>query len=134
MAKNTEHAAQLRNNIVLEVRDYIESGTGSPKLYLQTAATATAATLVFNDPVGDPATPTGAVLTFDNTPTIEDTDATGNGSPVTKFEIRRGDGTTVCLTGTVGTDTGTADIALSSTTISATDRVQVTSLTYTAPV
>jgi len=113
------------------VKTQIEAGTGTADLVLQTAATATAANLTLNDPIG--ATPTGATLTFTNTPTIEDTSATGQTAVVTKFAIRNG-ADTVCVTGDVGTSTGTSDIALSSTTINAGDKVQVTSLTYTAPV
>jgi len=125
------HHNDVKKAIADAVLGEIDEDTGAADLVLQTAGTVAVATLVFNDPAAPAASTTG-VLTFDNTPTIEDTNATGNASPVTKFVIRSGTNVEKVY-GSVGTATPTDDIALSSTTIGAGDTVQVTSLTYTAP-
>jgi len=126
------HATATRNGIADYVVDLIDGGTGNGTLEFQTGATEVA-TCTFGSPAFDAAGAAGGnadgVATA-NTIT-DDTNATGNASPIDSFEIKDGDGN-VILSGAVATSG--ADINLTSLTVSAGETVSVTSLTYTAPV
>lgn len=124
------HEATVRNDIAQLVLDAIDVDVGAGNLVMYLAGGVTeVATLVLADPAA-PA-PSGGVITFDTTPAIEDTNATGNASPVAEFAIQANLGGDVIF-GSLGTSG--QDINLSSLTIANGDTVQVTSLTYTAAV
>jgi len=121
------HAAATQNNIADTVLADIDAGTaGALKLY--TAADAEVADLTLADPAG---TVSGAVLTFDCSPALEDSAPTGSASPVTNAKIMTSAAANVllCSVGTSGADINFAG----GVTFSSGDTVQITSLTYTAP-
>jgi hypothetical protein len=127
---NPGHSAAMREDICDAVLALIDGDAAAGKIVLKTATDAVVATLPLAYPAG---TVAAAVLTFDCTPALEDTNATGNASPVTKFEVQDNTGDVV-LTGDVTATSGGGDLELSSTTINAGDTVSISSFTYTAPV
>lgn len=124
------HAAATRNDISDLVLANIDAGAGAGSIVLYISGGSTeVATLTFADPAG---TVSAEVLTFDCTPALEDASPTGNASPVVIAKLFDSDSNEViaCSVGQSG-----ADINFSGgNTFSASDTVQITSLTYTAPV
>lgn len=118
------HGSGVRTAIATAVRDAIDAGAGAGLLVFLTSGDVEVATLTLSDPCGSVA---GAVLTFGAI--TSDTSATGG--TVAKFSVTTSDSTGV-LYGSVSTSG--ADINLTSLAIGAGDTVQMTSLTYTAPV
>lgn len=117
-----------RNAACNAIVDLIDAGTGNGRLELQTAGDVEVATMDMG------ATAYGAASngTASLTATISDSSATGNASPVTKFKIYDEPAAgNLILTGSVGTSG--ADLNLTSTTISATEQVDITQLDVTVP-
>lgn len=121
------HATATRDAIVDTVTGLIDGGAGAGTIEFQTAGSVEVATCTFSAD-SFPASSGGSQLANAIT---DDTNATGNGSAVTKFVIKNGSGVEI-LSGTVATSG--ADINLSSTVIGSGDTVSITSLQYTAPV
>lgn len=120
------HSAALRNDLALAVLAFIDGDAAAGNLILQTDAFAEVATLPLAYPAGSV---TAEVLTFNTTPAISDTNATGG--VTTRFKITDNSGDDA-LAGSVGASGSGADIILSSTTIDPGDTVQITSLVYNA--
>lgn len=122
------HHATIRNTLATAILTAVDQDVGAGALILNTSGDVEVATLALADPAG---TVTGAVFTFDTTPAIEDTSATGG--VVAKFVVTDNSGDEIFY-GSVTATSGGGDIELSSVTIAATDTVQITSLTYTSAV
>ena len=122
------HPTAVRNSIADGVVDQLDLGTtnAAGQLVLRTAASAEVATLPFSNPAFGAAA--SGVATANAI--TDDTNATGGTTDRATLEDR--DETTIinCSVGATGSG---EDIELSSTTITAGDTVQITSLTYTAP-
>jgi hypothetical protein len=115
----------LRNALADAIDDLVNTGAGTANLKFETSGDAEVATINFNNPAfGAAAT---GVITLQGTP-LQDSSATGG--TVAQFSIYNRNGTKV-LEGTVATSG--ADINITSTTIAATEVVQLTSLTITVP-
>ena len=109
--------------------DLLDAGAGAGTIEMTLAnGTTEVATLTMNDPAFG-ASSTG-VATMDNSPTVEDTSATGNASAITIAKFRDSDGTEVfrCAVGTSG-----SDINMTNNVVAATEGVQLTSFTFTVP-
>lgn len=136
----------IRTNMATQIINGIDGGSGAGICVFysgtRAASVATApsgntvlAKLVFNDPCG---TAASGVLTFDTDPVIQDSSA-DNGSPTTATWFRcysTSDGSTINESNAqVDGDIGTSgsDLNLVSTSITATQPVQVTSWTLTMP-
>jgi hypothetical protein len=118
------HPAAVRTVLADAVVDRLDLGAGNGVLVMQTAASATVATLTFTKPAF------GAAASGVATAAAITSDTNAVGGTITKFEAR--DSTNaVCFLGSVGV--GTGDIQLSSVIVSAGQTVSVSSLTYTAP-
>lgn len=126
------HPTTVRNSITNLVVDAIDvSGPGT--IQFQNNVDSEVATLTFANPAFDDAgtaggNPAGVATAF---AIIGDSDAKGGN--VDRFVVFDGAGDSV-FAGTVTTSAvGTGDIFLSSLSVGATDTVELTSLTYTAP-
>lgn len=122
------HPVAVRNDIADLVVDKLDLGTTNPngRLVLNTSGGVEVATLNLANPafgaaVAGVAT-AGAIA--------DDTNATGG--TTTKCILTDRDNATI-IEGSVGATSSGADIELSSNVIGATDTVQISSLTYTAP-
>ena len=120
------HPTATRNSIADHVVDKLDVGStnATGRLFLNTSGDVEVATLNFANPAFGAA---AAGVATANT-IADDTSATGG--TTTKCELVDRD-ETIIVQGSVGTS-GT-DIILSSNIIGATDTVQISSLTYTAP-
>ena len=141
------HTTAARNAIADAVRGLIHTNSASgrrPRLVLSaTAGGSQIATIFFKDGANAAfGAASNGVITMDNSPVPEDSNATGSGSAVAHFQIQHAPASpaagadktvagTEVLRGTVATSG--ADINLSSTTINAGDAVRINSLTWTAP-
>lgn len=120
--------ASLRTTIMTAIRDDIDSGAGPGVLQIGTAGMASVlAEFTLTDPCG---TVSGDVLTFDFDPDISDTSANATGTAAAA-RIRTSDGTDVITGLTVGTSS--ADIILSSVSITSGGTVTIASGTLTHP-
>lgn len=117
------HDSAIRNGIADHVVDQIDVG-GTGNLIFDTAGDVEVATLPFS------ATAFGAAAAGVATANAITSDTNATGGTTTKARLVSGGGTTIvrCSVGTSG-----EDINLSSNVIAASDTVQITSLTYTAP-
>lgn len=131
------HTTACRNAIADAVVDLFDVGTtnatGRVIFYLanMTTEVATLDTGIANPMFGAGGASVAGRADGDFTTDWSDESATGNASPIAGFTIVNRDLTEV-LRGSVGTSG--EDINLSSLTVAATDKVVLTSLTYTAPV
>ena len=91
-------------------------------LEFQTGAQVEVATITFGNPAFDPASV--GVLAMAGEP-LQDTNATGNASAIDAFQIFAS-GAVLKITGTVTGTSGGGDIEMSSTTVAATDTVELT--------
>jgi hypothetical protein len=133
------HASAVRNGIANYVADYVDIG-GAGTLQFQTGNTisngtyiggAEVATLTFSNPAFSAADSAGSgVGLVTAKPITSDTNATGG--TVGHFQVFNGSGDS-CFAGSVTISGGGGDIILSSLLVGATDTVEITSLTYTAP-
>jgi len=123
------HVTAMRNTLADAVVDDLDGGTTDAQgdLVLLTAADAEVATL----PLGNPAAGAAASGTATFNAVTSDTNATGNASPVTKFELRDRDNVAIVF-GSVTATGGGGDIEITNTTIGAGQTVSVSSLSYTA--
>lgn len=124
------HLTALRNTLADAAVDSLDVGTtdAAGDLRFLTAADAEVALL----PLSNPAAGAAASGTATFSAITADSSATGNASPITKFELRDRDNTAKIF-GSVTATSGGGDIELSSTTVSAGQTVSMTSLTYSAP-
>lgn len=117
-----------RNAACNAIVDLIDAGTGNGRLELQTAGNVEVATF----DMGATAYGAAASGTASLTATITDSSATGNASAVTQFKIYDEPAAgNLILTGSVSTSG--ADLNLTSTTIAATEQVDITQLDVTVP-
>lgn len=105
----------------------INTGAGTAELQFMTAGNVEVATCPLANPAFGNSNATGTI-SVSGTP--QDTNATGNASPVTKFRIFDRDATFL-IEGTVSTSG--ADINISNTTINAGETVTLTSFSITVP-
>jgi hypothetical protein len=120
------HPTAIRNGMCDFVVDQLDLNTPPGKLIMQTAASATVATLTFPNPAfGAAAAGTATAGTI-----VADTNAVGG--TIAKAELRQGGGTAIILCSVTATGGG-GDIQLNSVVISAGQQVSLTSLTYSAP-
>lgn len=118
-----------RNAACNAIVDLLDAGAGAATIKMCLAdGTTEVATLTMNDPAfGNAAT---GVATMDNSPTVEDTSATGNAGAITIAIFQDSDNTEVfrCAVGTSG-----SDINMTNNVVAATEGVQLTSFTFTVP-
>lgn len=121
-----------RNAACDAIVDLLDAGNEAAQIVLTLSnGTTEVATLTMNDPAFGSAV--AGVATMDNSPTVEDTSATGNASAATIAifnSMNSGTPTEVfrCAVGTSG-----SDINLTNNVIAATEGVQLTSFTVTVP-
>lgn len=120
------YATTLKTSRMQAVADAIDAGSGPGTLEIATTGFASIlAILTLADPCG---TVSGAVLTFDTTPPVEDSAANATGTAAVA-RIKDSNGNVIVNNLTVGTS-GT-DIVLTSTSITTGQLVQITSATIT---
>lgn len=120
------YATALKTTRMQAVADAIDAGSGPGTLEIATTAFGSVlAILTLADPCG---AVSGAVLTLDTTPAIEDAAANATGTAAVA-RIKDSNGNVIINNLTVGTS-GT-DIVLTSTSITSGQLVQVTSATFT---
>lgn len=120
------YATAVRTSRMQAVADAIDGDVGAGTLEIGTSGMGTVlAVLTLADPCG---TVTNGVLTFDCSPALEDTSANATGTAA-EARIKDNSGDIVVSGLTVGTS-GT-HIVLTSTSIVATEPVQITSFTIT---
>lgn len=125
-------SSTARNNALHAIRDQIDGGSGAGVLRIYDgtrpsfggSATTLLAELTLSDPCAGSAS--GGVLTFSSI--TQDSSANASGT-ATWFRIVQSDGTTVVIDGSVGTSG--SDLNLVTTTITATQPVQISSFTLT---
>lgn len=118
------HSTAARNKAADEVLALLNAGGGGDLMFL-TAADAEVATCALSG------TAFGSASSGTATANAISDDEDATGGTTTKFELRDGNDNMV-ITGSVGLPSSGADIELSSVEIGAGDKVEVTSLTYTA--
>ena len=118
------HGATTRNSIADTVLAEIDIDIGAGYLEMQDSGGIEVATLPLSDPAG---TVAAEKLTFD---TLTD-DSSATGGTLAQFEIKSNGGT-VKLAGAIGLSG--SDINASILTVDPGDSVQVSSLSYTAPI
>lgn len=121
------HVTAVRNTLADAIDTAVNTGAGTATIEFQTAGSVEVATIN----LGNPAFGAAASGTITLNATTDDTNATGNASPVTKFVLKDRDGAEV-LTGSVTATSGGGDIELSAVIIGAGSTVSITSLTYSA--
>ena len=120
------HPTAVRTAIADFVVDQLDVNSPPGKLIMQTAGSATVATLTFANPAfGAAASGTATANAI-----VADTNAVGG--TVAKAELRQGGATPIILCSVTATGGG-GDIQLNSVVISAGQQVSITSLTYSAP-
>lgn len=120
------YATALKTTRMNAVVTAIDAGAGASTLEIGTSGfSSVLAVLPLADPCG---TVSGAVLTFDTTPALEDTAANATGTAA-EARIKDGDGNVIVSGLTVGTSG--ADINLNKVALVADDVVQITSATIT---
>lgn len=120
------YATALKTTRMQAVADAIDAGSGPGTLEIATTSFASVlAVLTLADPCG---TVSGAVLTLDTTPAIEDSAANNTGTAAVA-RIKDSNGNVIVNNLSVGTS-GT-DIVLTSTSITTGQLVQITSATIT---
>jgi len=124
LAYAVTHPTAVRTAIADLVVDRLDAGAGAGVLIIQTAASATVATLTFSDPAF------GAAASGTATASAITSDTNAVGGTASKFETRDSNAVAVFL-GAVGTSG--SDINLSSLAVGAADTVSISSLTYSAP-
>jgi len=120
------HPTATRNLMADLVVDQLDLNTPPAKLIMQSAASATVATLTFSNPAFGAAasgTATAAAIT---------SDTAAVGGTITKAELRQGGATPIILCSVTATGGG-GDIQMNSVIISAGQTVAITALTYSAP-
>jgi hypothetical protein len=120
------HPTATRDGICNYVVDQLDINTPPGKIIMQTAASATVATLTFANPAFGNST--SGVATANAI--VADTNAVGG--TISKAELRQGGATAIVLCSVTATGGG-GDIQLNSVVISAGQQVSLTSLTYAAP-
>jgi len=120
------HPTATRTGIADFVVDQLDVNTPPGKIIMQTAASATVATLTFANPAFGAAA--SGVATANAI--VADTNAVGG--TIAKAELRQGGTTPIVLCSVTATGGG-GDIQLNSVVISAGQQVSLTSLTYAAP-
>lgn len=124
----THPQAATRNSLADLVVDALDLNTPPGKIILQTAASATVATLTFANPAfGAAGTPAGTA-----TANAIVADSSAVGGVMTKGELRQGAGTAIVMFSVSATGGG-GDVQFNSTTVSAGQQVSITALTYAAP-
>ena len=121
------HETEMRTIIAQAVLDQIDNGTGGYLLF-EDGTGASPTEIARIDFAATAGTVTGALLTFTLGGGISDT-SPANAGTIVQASIFESDDTKI-LDCTAGTS---ADITISSATISTTDTVTLTALTYTAP-
>jgi len=120
------YATALKTTRMNAVVSAIDAGAGASTLEIGTSGfSSVLAVLPLADPCG---TVSGAVLTFDTSPALEDTAANATGTAA-EARIKDGDGNVIVSGLTVGTSG--ADINLNKVALVADDVVQITSATIT---
>ena len=117
----------LRDVLANAIDAEINTGTGTAQLKFETAADAEVATIDLQNPAFGASA--SGVITLLGVP-LSDTSATGSGSAVAQASVYDRDATKQFEL-TVGT--AATEIIISSTTINATDQVDLNSLTITVP-
>lgn len=120
------HPAATRSLIADLVVDQLDLNTPPAKLIMQTAASATVATLTFANPAF------GAAASGVATANAIVADSSAVGGTISKAELRQGGSTAIVLCSVTATGGG-GDIQLNSVVISAGQQVSMTSMTYAAP-
>jgi len=120
------HPTAVRTGMADYIVDQLDINTPPGKVIMQTAASATVATLTLANPAFGAA---AAGVATANT-IAADTNAVGG--TIAKAELRQGGGTPIILCSVTATGGG-GDIQLNSVVISAGQQVSLTSLTYAAP-
>ena len=121
------HPAAVRTIIADAVVDSIDVG-GAGTLIFNTSGDVEVVTLAFG------ATAFGAASGPTATANAITEDSNATGGTVAKFAMANGSAAAAGFAGSVTATGGGGDITLTSLTIGASDTVQVSSLTYTAPV
>ena len=120
------HPTATRTGIADYVVDQLDLNTPPAKLIMQTAASATVATLTFANPAF------GAAASGVATANAIVADSSAVGGTISKAELRQGGSTAIVLCSVTATGGG-GDIQLNSVVISAGQQVSMTSMTYAAP-
>ena len=122
------HPVAVRNSIADLVVDKLDLGTtnANGRLVFDTSGDVEVATLNFSNPAF------GAASAGVATASAITEDSSATGGTTTKCKLTDRDNVTI-VQGSVGSTGSGADIELSSNVIGATDTVQISSLTYTAP-
>jgi len=117
----------LQNAMADAIGTYVDAGT-APELVFETSGDVDVATIIL-DTTNAFGSAAAGVITMTGQP-LQDTNATGG--ETVQFSIYQNVGqTNKCLEGTVSTSG--ADINISSTTVGATDTVELTTFTITVP-
>lgn len=114
-----------RNALADQIDTLVNTGTGTAQLLFETSGDAEVATINLQNPAFGAAA--SGVITLQGTP-LEDTDATGG--TVAQASIYDRDGGKVLE---MSVATSGQDIDISSTSVGASDTVELTSLTITVP-
>jgi hypothetical protein len=120
------HSSTVRDAIANTVVDLLDAGAGAGTLEFQTSGNSEVATLTFSDPAfgnASSATATASAITADSSAT---------GGTIAKAVGKDSAGNAV-FTCSVTATGGGGDIELNSVSVSASQRVEVSALTYTAP-
>ncbi len=120
------HPTSVRNAIADTVVDLLDAGAGAGTLEFQTSGNVEVATLTFSDPAF------GAASSAVATASAITADSSATGGTIAKAVGKDSAGNTV-FTCSVTATSGGGDIELNSVSVSASQRVEVSALTYTAP-
>lgn len=121
------HASTVRTALATRIRDLIDGGPAAGRFRIFDSGSTLLADIPLNDPCG---TVSGPTLTFNITPSVEDSAADATGTAAT-FTITDSTGQAV-YSGTVTATGGGGDATLPSTAITAGEAIQITSASYTA--
>jgi hypothetical protein len=124
------HVTALRNSLADLIADAIDVGSTDANGDLQIATSSAFTTILATLQFANPAFGAASGGTATANAIAADTNAANTGT-ASNFRIRDRNNTEV-VRGTVSATGGGGDIQLSSTSITATDTVSITSLTYTA--
>lgn len=120
------HDAAVRNAQAILIRDRIDAGVGPGIVQILDAANVLLGTVTCADPCG---TVTGPTLTYAAFTRDESADTSGTAA---KFRVRDSAAALV-YEGTVTATGGGGDLTVASTSITAGQPIEITSMSYTAP-